>query len=49
MPAEAGTPKGRLLGVQYLRDFIEDIKATGLVEQTIEKHHVRGRTVAPPA
>lgn len=45
----AGTPKGRPLGVQYLRDFIEDIKATGLVAQTIEKHHVRGLTVAPPA
>jgi polar amino acid transport system substrate-binding protein len=45
----AGTPKGRPLGVQYLRDFIEDIKATGLVAQIIEKHHVRGLTVAPPA
>jgi polar amino acid transport system substrate-binding protein len=45
----AGTPKGRPVGVQYLRDFIEDIKATGLVAQTIEKHHVRGLTVAPPA
>jgi polar amino acid transport system substrate-binding protein len=45
----AGTPKGRPVGVQYLRDFIEDIKAKGLVAQTIEKHHVRGLTVAPPA
>ena len=45
----AGTPKGRPVGVQYLRDFIEDIKATGLVAQTIEKHNVRGLTVAPPA
>jgi polar amino acid transport system substrate-binding protein len=45
----AGTPKGRPVGVQYLRDFIEDIKATGLVAQTIEKHHVRGLTVAPAA
>jgi polar amino acid transport system substrate-binding protein len=45
----AGTPKGRPVGVQYLRDFIEDIKATGLVAQTIEQHHVRGLTVAPPA
>jgi polar amino acid transport system substrate-binding protein len=45
----AGTPKGRPAGVQYLRDFIEDIKTTGLVAQTIEKHNVRGLTVAPLA
>jgi polar amino acid transport system substrate-binding protein len=45
----AGTPKGRPAGAQYLRAFIEDIKATGLVARTIEKHHIRGLTVAAPA
>jgi polar amino acid transport system substrate-binding protein len=45
----AGTPKGRPAGAQYLRTFIEDAKATGLVARLIEKHHVRGLTVAPPA
>jgi polar amino acid transport system substrate-binding protein len=45
----AGTPQGRPAGAQYLRAFIEDIKATGLVARTIEKHNVRGLTVAPPA
>jgi polar amino acid transport system substrate-binding protein len=45
----AGTPKGRPMGVRYLCAFIEDIKATGLVARTIEKHNVRGLTVAPPA
>ena len=45
----AGTPKGRPEGARYLRAFIEDIKATGLVARTIEKHHVRGLTVASPA
>jgi polar amino acid transport system substrate-binding protein len=45
----AGTPKGRPVGDQYLRAFIEDIKSTGLVAQTIAKHNVRGLTVAPPA
>jgi polar amino acid transport system substrate-binding protein len=45
----AGTPKGRPAGAQYLREFIEDIKATGLVAKTIEKHNVRGLTVAAAA
>ena len=31
------------------REFVEDIKASGLVAQTIEKNRVRGLTVAPKA
>ena len=42
-----GTPKGRDAGAQYLREFVEDVKASGLVAQTIEKHRVRGVSVAP--
>jgi polar amino acid transport system substrate-binding protein len=42
----AGTPQGRPAGAAYLRAFIEDIKATGLVARTIAKHNVRGLTVA---
>ena len=45
----AGTPKGRPAGAQYLRAFIEDIKATGLVARTIARHNVRGLTVAAAA
>ena len=45
----AGTPKGRSAGAQYLREFIEDIKASGLVARTIEKNGVRGLTVAAKA
>jgi polar amino acid transport system substrate-binding protein len=45
----AGTPTGRPAGARYLQAFIEDIKATGLVARTIEKHHIRGLTVAAPA
>ena len=45
----AGTPKGRSTGAQYLREFIEDVKATGLVARTIEKNNVRGLTVAAKA
>lgn len=42
----AGTPKGRPAGARYLREFIEDIKASGLVARTIEMNNVRGLTVA---
>jgi polar amino acid transport system substrate-binding protein len=45
----AGTPKGRPAGARYLRAFIEDVKATGLVARLVDKHHVRGLTVAAPA
>ncbi|HEY9447803.1 MAG TPA: ABC transporter substrate-binding protein [Burkholderiales bacterium] len=45
----AGTPKGRSAGAQYLREFIEDIKASGLVARTIAKNGVRGLTIAPKA
>jgi polar amino acid transport system substrate-binding protein len=45
----AGTPKGRPAGAQYLKEFIEDVKASGLVAKTIEKHNVRGLNVAAKA
>lgn len=45
----AGTPTGRPAGARYLRAFVEDIKKSGLVAQTIAKHNVRGLTVAPLA
>ena len=45
----AGTPKGRPAGAQYLRAFIEDAKATGLVAKLIAKNNVVGLTVAPKA
>ena len=44
-----GTPKGRAAGARYLSEFIEDIKATGLVAKVIEKNNVRGLTVAAKA
>lgn len=45
----AGTPKGRPAGAKYLRMFIEDAKATGLVAKLIDKHGVRGLTIAARA
>lgn len=44
-----GTPKGRDQGAQYLREFAEDIKASGLVAQVIERFGVGGVSVAPKA
>jgi polar amino acid transport system substrate-binding protein len=44
-----GIPRGHVAGAKYLRDFVEDIKASGLVAKTIEKNGVRGLTVAPKA
>jgi polar amino acid transport system substrate-binding protein len=42
-----GTKKTKSSGAQYLVDFVADIKRSGLVAKTIEKHGVRGVTVAP--
>jgi polar amino acid transport system substrate-binding protein len=44
-----GLPKSRHAGAQYLREFIEDVKASGLVARAIEKAGVRGVSIAPPA
>ena len=44
-----GTPRGRPEGAAYLRAFAEDIKASGLVAQLIERHGIRGLSVAAPA
>lgn len=44
-----GIPKGREAAARYLREFIEDVKASGLVGRAIEKAGVRGVSVAPRA
>jgi polar amino acid transport system substrate-binding protein len=44
----AGVPRARERAARFVRAFIEDIKASGLVGRTIEKHGIRGVTVAPP-
>ena len=44
-----GTQPDRAAGARYLREFVEDIKASGHVAQVIEKNGVRGLTVAPLA
>jgi polar amino acid transport system substrate-binding protein len=44
-----GIPKGRDAGAKYLREFIEDVKASGLVRRAMERAGVRGVSVAPKA
>jgi polar amino acid transport system substrate-binding protein len=44
-----GAPKTRQAAARFLREFVEDIKRSGLVAQTVEKHGVKGIDVAPPA
>ena len=44
-----GTPKARATGAQYLREFAEEVKASGLVARLIDKHGARGVNVAPTA
>lgn len=44
-----GTPKGHDAGANYLREFVEDVKATGLVARVMEKNGIRGVSVAPKA
>ena len=44
-----GTAKRNTAGAAYLGAFVEEAKASGLVARLIERHKVRGLSVAPPA
>jgi polar amino acid transport system substrate-binding protein len=43
-----GTPKGREAGAKYLREFIEEMKASGFVARALARHRIEGAAVAPP-
>ena len=42
-----GIPKARQAGLSYLREFIEDVKASGFVARALEKAGVQGVSIAP--
>jgi len=42
-----GTPKARTQAAAWLREFVADIKASGLVAELIGRHKARGVNVAP--
>ena len=44
-----GTGRRNAAGAAFLRDFVEEAKASGFVQSLIDKHKVRGLSVAPPA
>jgi polar amino acid transport system substrate-binding protein len=44
-----GVPRGRAVGLAYLREFVEDAKASGVVARAIERTGARGVSVAPRA
>jgi polar amino acid transport system substrate-binding protein len=44
-----GTARRNGAAADYLRDFVAEAKASGFVGRLIEKHKVRGLSVAPPA
>ena len=44
-----GTAKGREAAANYLRAFVEDVKASGLVAEAISRNAVQGVSVAPAA
>jgi len=44
-----GTARANVAAAAFLRDFVEEAKASGLVGRLIEKHGARGLSVAPAA
>ena len=44
-----GTPKNREASAGFLRAFVEEVKASGLVAEAISRNAVQGVSVAPPA
>ncbi len=42
-----GTARGNAAGAAFLQSFVDEVKASGFVAGLIEKHRVRGLSVAP--
>ena len=43
-----GTARRNAAAAAWLREFVEEAKASGFVAELIERHGVRGLSVAPP-
>jgi polar amino acid transport system substrate-binding protein len=39
--------KGKAAGARYVREFVEEMKASGFVAQALERHHIQGAALAP--
>ena len=44
-----GTPRSREASARFLRAFVEEVKASGLVAEAISRNGAQGVSVAPPA
>jgi polar amino acid transport system substrate-binding protein len=44
-----GTPNGRDIGAKYLRNFVEEMKASGFVAEALKRSNQPDAAVAPPA
>ncbi len=42
-----GMRQGRAAGAQYLKAFVEDMKASGFVAAALRRHGIEGAAVAP--
>jgi polar amino acid transport system substrate-binding protein len=51
IPQAAGIPRGRPAAARYVRQFIEDVKASGFVAKALARHGLKAddAVVAPPA
>ena len=49
VPQAVGVPRGRAAGLAYLRDVVEEAKASGMVARAIGRTGARGVSVAPRA
>ena len=43
-----GMPKGRDAALPWLRDFVEEMKSSGFVTQSLARHRIEGASIAPP-
>lgn len=43
-----GMARGKEAGAKYLRDFVEEMKASGFVAQALARHRIEGASIAPP-
>ena len=49
MQQEVGTAKANVEAAGFLADFVEKAKKSGMVQGFIDRHRVKGLSVAPPA
>jgi polar amino acid transport system substrate-binding protein len=44
-----GTPRGHAAAAGYLARFVEEMKSSGFVAGSLQRHGIQGAAVGPPA